>query len=126
VVEALRKRPEAWIDFMMRFELGSRSRIPGGLTSALTIAGHTSPAASSPGALSRPPDRADGPFPLGGRHLVALTLFGYVKGHFTGASPVRSALQTASSAGSPPRRPSASPVPSARGRRCALPGRAAD
>jgi vacuolar iron transporter family protein len=27
--------------------------------------------------------------------LVALTLFGYVKGRFTGASPVRSALQTA-------------------------------
>ena len=27
--------------------------------------------------------------------LVALTIFGYVKGHFTGASPVRSALQTA-------------------------------
>jgi VIT1/CCC1 family predicted Fe2+/Mn2+ transporter len=27
--------------------------------------------------------------------LVALTLFGYVKGHFTGAAPARSALQTA-------------------------------
>jgi VIT1/CCC1 family predicted Fe2+/Mn2+ transporter len=27
--------------------------------------------------------------------LVALALFGYVKGHFTGSGPVRSALQTA-------------------------------
>jgi VIT1/CCC1 family predicted Fe2+/Mn2+ transporter len=27
--------------------------------------------------------------------LIALTLFGYVKGHFTGTRPVRSALQTA-------------------------------
>jgi VIT1/CCC1 family predicted Fe2+/Mn2+ transporter len=27
--------------------------------------------------------------------LAALTLFGWVKGHFTGAAPLRSALQTA-------------------------------
>ncbi len=26
--------------------------------------------------------------------LLALAIFGYVKGHFTGASPVRSSLQT--------------------------------
>jgi vacuolar iron transporter family protein len=26
--------------------------------------------------------------------LIALTLFGYIKGHFTGVPPVRSALQT--------------------------------
>jgi predicted membrane protein (TIGR00267 family) len=26
--------------------------------------------------------------------LIALAIFGYIKGHFTGASPVRSALQT--------------------------------
>ena len=26
--------------------------------------------------------------------VLALAIFGYVKGHFTGASPVRSALQT--------------------------------
>jgi VIT1/CCC1 family predicted Fe2+/Mn2+ transporter len=26
--------------------------------------------------------------------LIALTIFGYVKGHFTGTAPVRSAIQT--------------------------------
>jgi VIT1/CCC1 family predicted Fe2+/Mn2+ transporter len=30
-----------------------------------------------------------------GSTLLALFVFGYVKGHFTGAGPVRSALQTA-------------------------------
>ncbi len=40
VVEALRKNPEAWIDFMMRFELGLEKPEPKrALTSALTIAG---------------------------------------------------------------------------------------
>jgi len=30
VAEALSKRPEAWIDFMMRFELGLENPIPNG------------------------------------------------------------------------------------------------
>jgi VIT1/CCC1 family predicted Fe2+/Mn2+ transporter len=39
IVEALSKRPEAWIDFMMRFELGLEEPDPKrALTSALTIA----------------------------------------------------------------------------------------
>ena len=37
---ALRERPEAWVDFMMRFELGLEAPEPGrALRSALTIAG---------------------------------------------------------------------------------------
>src|SRR5271157_146902 len=40
VVEALRKRPQAWIDFMMRFELGLTKPDPKrALISAATIAG---------------------------------------------------------------------------------------
>src|SRR5437899_9190079 len=40
VVEALSRRPEAWVDFMMRFELGLEEPDPKrALTSALTIAG---------------------------------------------------------------------------------------
>ena len=40
IVEALSKRPQAWIDFMMRFELGLEEPDPKrALTSALTIAG---------------------------------------------------------------------------------------
>jgi VIT1/CCC1 family predicted Fe2+/Mn2+ transporter len=39
VVDALRKRPGAWVDFMMRFELGLEKPDPGrALGSAVTIA----------------------------------------------------------------------------------------
>ena len=96
IVDAFKERPEAWVDFMMRFELGlekpDRRRA---LVSALTIAGAYI---------------AGGFIPLGpyliaasakaaltvsvAVTLVALALFGSVKGHFTGTSPVRSGLQT--------------------------------
>jgi VIT1/CCC1 family predicted Fe2+/Mn2+ transporter len=96
VVAALSKRPDAWVDFMMRFELGLEKPDPRrALVSALTIAGAYI---------------AGGFIPLGpylvaasahtalavsvGVTLAALALFGYVKGHFTGTSPVRSGLQT--------------------------------
>src|ERR1700704_5436626 len=40
IVQALRKQPQNWIDFMMRFELGLERPDPGrALVSALTIAG---------------------------------------------------------------------------------------
>src|SRR5690349_22779569 len=40
IVDALRKRPEAWVDFMMRFELGLEEPDPKrALLSALAIAG---------------------------------------------------------------------------------------
>src|SRR6195256_4297088 len=40
IVQALRKQPQRWIDFMMRFELGLEKPNPGrALVSALTIAG---------------------------------------------------------------------------------------
>ena len=96
VVQALCKRPEAWIDFMMRFELGLEKPDPKrALTSALTIGGAYV---------------AGGFIPLGpymmfsGAQtalvfsvvvtLIALTAFGYLKGRFTGTAPVRGALQT--------------------------------
>jgi len=97
IVKALSKRPEAWVDFMMRFELGLEKPEPKrALTSALTIA------------LSY---IAGGLIPLTpyilislsrtalqvsiGATLLALLIFGYIKGRFTGAKPIRSALQTA-------------------------------
>ena len=95
-VAALRKRPDAWIDFMMRFELGLEKPDPGrALSSALTIAfayvaGGFIPlapyfvAASARTALLASVTVT----------LLALLVFGYVKGRFTGARPVRSALQT--------------------------------
>ena len=97
IVDALRAKPEAWVDFMMRFELGLEKPEPKrALISAVTIAGAYI---------------AGGFIPLGpyfffpstntallfsiGFTLSALVVFGYVKGRFTGAPPVRSALQTA-------------------------------
>ena len=96
VVDALRQKPEAWIDFMMRNELGLEKPDPKrALTSALTIAGayiaggfvplspyFFTPVASSALVASIIVT------------LIALTVFGYVKGRFTGAPRVRSAIQT--------------------------------
>jgi vacuolar iron transporter family protein len=96
VVAALRARPEAWVDFMMRFELGLEAPDPKrALVSAVTIA-----AAYIAGGLI--PLAPYFLFATAARALtisVAFTLlalfaFGYVKGHFTGARPLWSALQT--------------------------------
>lgn len=93
---ALSKRPADWVDFMMRFELGLEEPNPKrALTSALTIAGSYIVGGIIP--LS--------PYIVLARAqqalivsvivtLLALLVFGYVKGHFTGAVPLRSALQT--------------------------------
>jgi VIT1/CCC1 family predicted Fe2+/Mn2+ transporter len=97
IVEALSKRPDAWIDFMMRFELGLEKPDPKrALTSALTIAasyvvGGLIPL--SPYFFLSPVTTALLFSVIA--TLLALLLFGYVKGRFTGASPLRSALQTA-------------------------------
>ena len=97
IVEALSKQPDAWIDFMMRFELGLEKPDPKrALTSALTIAasyvvGGLIPL--SPYFFLSPVTTALLFSVIA--TLLALLLFGYVKGRFTGASPLRSALQTA-------------------------------
>jgi VIT1/CCC1 family predicted Fe2+/Mn2+ transporter len=97
VVAALRKRPGAWVEFMMRFELGLEKPDPRrALTSALTIAGAYVAGGFIPLAPYLVLSTATAALSLSVVvTLVALTLFGYVKGRFTGASPVRSALQTA-------------------------------
>jgi VIT1/CCC1 family predicted Fe2+/Mn2+ transporter len=101
VVQALRRRPNAWVDFMMRFELGLEKPDPGrALTSALTIAG----AYVLGGLIPLGPYMA---FATVGDALrisivitaVALAAFGYVKGRFTGAGALKSALQTAAVGG---------------------------
>jgi VIT1/CCC1 family predicted Fe2+/Mn2+ transporter len=96
VLNALKRNPTAWVDFMMRFELGlekpepQRARNSAGTIAASYIVGGFIPLA-----------------PYIALHdaysaltwsvlitLVALAVFGYIKGHFAGISPVRSALQT--------------------------------
>ena len=102
IVEALSKHPKKWVDFMMRFELGLEKPDPKrAIVSAFTIAASYV---------------AGGLIPLApyvvtaylhnmrvatallfsvGVTLVALFIFGFVKGRFTGTRPLRSALQTA-------------------------------
>jgi vacuolar iron transporter family protein len=100
VVAALRQRSDDWIDFMMRFELGlerpdpkravtsagtiAASYIVGGIIPlspyiAVSFTGHTAHAAFLFSVMVT---------------LVALGVFGYIKGRFTGTRPLRSALQT--------------------------------
>jgi len=96
VVEAMRRRPQQWVDFMMRFELGLEKPEPGrARTSAMVIAGAYIAGGLIPLA----------PYMLIGRAstalwvsvvftLIALAVFGWVKGRYTGARPFRSAIQT--------------------------------
>jgi vacuolar iron transporter family protein len=96
VIAAITADRDRWVDFMMRFELGLEKPEPArARTSALTIA------------LSYV---AGGLIPLSpylvvsnirtallasvGVTMIALFVFGYVKGTFTGLRPLRSAVQT--------------------------------
>jgi VIT1/CCC1 family predicted Fe2+/Mn2+ transporter len=96
IVEALSQRPESWVDFMMRFELGLEKPDPRrALTSAITIAlsyivGGLIPL--SPYILIHNARTALLVSVVA--TLLALLVFGYIKGRFTGAHPIRSGLQT--------------------------------
>lgn len=96
IVTALEANPKGWVDFMMRFELGLEAPDPRrALASALTIAfayvaGGLVPLA--PYFFAREAGSALGASVA--LTLVALLVFGWVKGRFTGAKPARSALQT--------------------------------
>src|SRR6266853_61818 len=97
LVEALRKQPQKWIDFMMRFELGLEKPDPKrALTSALTIGG----AYIAGGIIPLAPYIVTSNASLALLFaitvtLLALLVFGFIKGRFTGTRPIRSALQTA-------------------------------
>lgn len=97
IVQALRRQPKNWIDFMMRFELGLEKPNPRrALVSALTIAS----AYVGGGLIPLMPYIVTST--VSSALLVsiiltiaALLIFGFVKGRFTGMKPMRSALQTA-------------------------------
>jgi VIT1/CCC1 family predicted Fe2+/Mn2+ transporter len=97
VAQALSKRPEAWIDFMMRFELGLEEPHPKrALRSALTIGISYIVGGLIPLAPYLLVSNAKSALLFSvGFTLLALLIFGYVKGRFTGARPIRSAIQTA-------------------------------
>ena len=96
IVTAFRARPRAWVDFMMRFELGLERPDPSqavktaGTIAVAYIAGGLVPLA--PYFFAHTTTGALGPSVL--VTAVALALFGFVKGRFTTGKPVRGALQT--------------------------------
>ena len=97
IVDALSKRTDAWVDFMMRFELGLEPPDPKrAVTSASTIAA----AYIAGGLIPLSPyivqgDAFRGLIVSAIVTLAALGIFGFIKGKFTGAPALRSAIQTA-------------------------------
>ena len=96
VIASFRRNPDEWVRFMMRFELGLEEPHPQrAFRSAVTIAGAYIIGGAIP--LSAYFVTTDVPTALHwsvGVTLVALAVFGFVKGHFTGTSKLRSAGQT--------------------------------
>ncbi len=96
VVEALMKKPKAWVDFMMRFELGLEEPDPArALRSALNIAGAYVAGGLIPLAPYMIEADVRSALPVSiAITALALFVFGFIKGRFTGAHPLRSAVQT--------------------------------
>jgi VIT1/CCC1 family predicted Fe2+/Mn2+ transporter len=96
VVQALSQRPDAWVDFMMRYELGLEEPDPSrARTSAATIAGSYVAGGLIP--LSPYVVLASATRALVSSAVVtlaALGIFGFLKGRFTGTGPLRAATQT--------------------------------
>lgn len=96
IIQAFQNRPKAWVDFMMRYELGLEKPDPSrAMKSALTIGG----AYVAGGLIPLAPYLIVSSVQLGLVISVLVTLaalagFGFVKGRFTGAGPLRSAFQT--------------------------------
>ena len=102
IVEALSKQPKKWVDFMMRFELGLEKPDPKrAFVSAVTIASSYIAGGLIPLApyivsvYVKTISVATALLFSVALTLVALLVFGFVKGRFTGTRPLRSALQTA-------------------------------
>ncbi len=96
VVESLRRRPKDWVTFMMRFELGlEQPDSDRAWKSALTIAGAYIVGGIIPLSAYLFLSNAHSALKLSVIvTLIALALFGGIKGKFTGVPVFRGALQT--------------------------------
>ncbi|HYM66109.1 MAG TPA: VIT1/CCC1 transporter family protein, partial [Patescibacteria group bacterium] len=96
VVQALRENREAWIDFMMRFELGLEKPDPRrALISAVTIGGSYAIGGMVPlGPYLFIADARSALTVSAAVTVIALGIFGFFKGRFSGARPIISAVQT--------------------------------
>ena len=96
VVEAMTRQPKQWVDFMMRFELGlerpdpKRARTSAAMIASAYVVGGLIPLA--PYMLIRTAHVALTISVI--VTLIALAVFGLIKGRYTGARPMKSALQT--------------------------------
>lgn len=96
LVDAICADPKRWVDFMMRFELGLEKPDPArAATSAATIAGSYVAGGMVPLApyffFENVHQGLSGSVLV---TLMALLVFGYIKGRFTTPHPARSAFQT--------------------------------
>ncbi len=93
---ALRKDRKRWVDFMMKFELGLEKPDPArGRTSALTIAGSYIAGGLVPlGPYFFVRENSSALLASVAVTVLALFLFGWIKGLFTVKRPLRSAFQT--------------------------------
>src|SRR5205085_52041 len=96
VLTSLKQRPKAWVDFMMRFELGLEKPDP---KRALASARNIGFAYIVGGLVPLFPYMIQKNTMAGFKisivvTLFALLIFGYIKGKFTGTIPWRSGLQT--------------------------------
>jgi VIT1/CCC1 family predicted Fe2+/Mn2+ transporter len=96
IVDSLRQRPKQWIDFMMRFELGLEEPDPQrAVRSASTIAG----AYIAGGLIPLAPymlmqDVYSALLASVASTLIALAIFGAIKGHYTAMPRIGSAVRT--------------------------------
>jgi vacuolar iron transporter family protein len=101
ILAAFEARPKVWVDWMMRFELGLEEPDPRrAVTSAATIAGSYIAGGLIPLApYMVTPEAHTALLYSVAATILALAIFGYVKGHFTGAPKLRSSLRTAAIGG---------------------------
>ena len=96
ILAAFEKNPKVWVDWMMRFELGleephpDRAKHSAATIAASYVAGGLIPLAPY---MLIPHAATAMQFSVAAT-VIALAIFGYVKGRFTGAPPVRGAIQT--------------------------------
>jgi len=96
VVDAMTRQPKQWVDFMMRFELGlerpdpKRARRSAWTIATAYVVGGLIPLAPY---MLIENARTSLIFSVSVT-LVALFIFGLIKGRYTGARPIKSALQT--------------------------------
>jgi len=96
IVAAVERNPKTWADWMMRFELGLEKPEPG---RAVRSAGTIATSYIAGGLIPLVPYLITPESQLALRYsvaatIVALAVFGYVKGHFTGVNPGKSAFRT--------------------------------